>query len=518
MNRSIHSLVLPLLAAALTAAAPAFAASSAEKDQLQALQNQLTQMQSALQQLSDENRTLREHEREIDQKLAQLAAAQQSAAQQSAAPAAAVAAVTPAGQGTPSAAPPQNTSALPSGSAPPQNPSALPSGSALPTSSVPASTTFGSLSPNLRLWGYGEVYYTNPVNDRSQTTMDLARAVFGIGYKFDDRTEFNSEYEVEHAVSSASDVGEFEVEQFYVDRQLNDYVAVRAGLFLMPFGFLNEHHEPTNFYGVQRNFVETLIIPSTWREGGFNLHGDTPGGFSWSAGLTTGFNFSEWDFHPEFPPYTSALALANSNIAPLQASHQELALANARHLSQYVALGYNAVPGLTLGAAVSSGKAVPAGPGDPRVTLWEAHARWQPARWDLSAIYARGSISDTAEVNALNPGSPNPIPASFYGYYLQAAYRLWEHGDYRLNPFVRFERYNMGASFAGTPGPDIPRGLVPLSPAPGDLGPWPVDHDRVWTVGANFYVGPHVVLKADYQWFQENENFRRVDLGLGVAF
>ena len=46
----------------------------------------------------------------------------------------------------------------------------------------------------------------------------------------------------------------------------------------MPFGLLNENHEPTNFYGVQRNFVETLIIPSTWREGGFNLHGDTAGG------------------------------------------------------------------------------------------------------------------------------------------------------------------------------------------------------------------------------------------------
>ena len=44
------------------------------------------------------------------------------------------------------------------------------------------------------------------------------------------------------------------------------------------------------------------------------------------------------------------------------------------------------------------------------------------------------------------------------------------------------------------------------------------NHDRVWTVGANFYIGPHLVLKADYQWFQENTNFTRFDLGLGVAF
>src|SRR5262249_57330440 len=117
--------------------------------------------------------------------------------------------------------PPQNASALPGGPVSPgSNASALPEGPAPSGSSGPVTTSFGSLSPNLRLWGYGEVYYINPVNDRSQTTMDLARAVFGIGYRFDDRTEFNSEYEVEHAVSSASDVGEFEVEQFYLDLRL----------------------------------------------------------------------------------------------------------------------------------------------------------------------------------------------------------------------------------------------------------------------------------------------------------
>ena len=70
----------------------------------------------------------------------------------------------------------------------------------------------------------------------------------------------------------------------------------------MPFGFLNEHHEPTNFYGMQRNFVETLIIPSTWREGGFNLHGDTAAGFGWNVGLTTGNNLADWDFAPSSRP------------------------------------------------------------------------------------------------------------------------------------------------------------------------------------------------------------------------
>jgi hypothetical protein len=120
--------------------------------------------------------------------------------------------------------------------------------------------------------------------------------------------------------------------------------------------------------------------------------------------------------------------------------------------------------------------------------------------------------------NASNPGSPNPIPSDFYGYYFQGAYTAWEQGEYRFAPFVRWERYNMGSHYEGTPGPVLPTGLVPVSANPGDYGYWPINRDRVWTVGANFYVTPHVVFKADYQWFDLNTDFTRFDLGLGLAF
>jgi hypothetical protein len=404
--------------------------------------------------------------------------------------------------------------------------SALPdSTSAWPNATPEGGTSLASFAQGVKLWGYGEIYYTDPLHDRDRAQADLARAVFGIGYTFDSRTEFNSEYEIEHAVSSADDPGEFEVEQLYIDHQIIDPVAVRAGLFLMPFGMLNEHHEPTNFYGVQRNFVETLIIPSTWREGGFNFHGATQSGFGWNVGLTTGFDLSKWDFAPEFPQYTTALELINSDAGPLHATHQELALANAHDLSQYVSLSYFGIPGLTVGGAIFTGKAgaVPAPPNAPipgsqRVTLWEGHARWTPGKFDLSALYAHGSISNLAATNASNPGSPNPIPSSFYGYFFQAAYDVWQHGEYRLAPFTRWEVYNLGAGYEGTPGPMIPEGDIPLTGAPGDYGPWPRNMDRVWTIGANFYITPHVVLKTDYQHFLINGNFTRFDLGLGVAF
>jgi cell division protein FtsB len=511
MNRHSNSLAAGLLVAgALSLSTPALGASDQDA-RLDAMQKQLQQMQATLQQLADENRALREHEQQVDQELAQL---------KGQAPAAgALAAQSPANSALPAASGAVAGTAAAAATA--ANAAALP---AAPGPEVtPLGNTLATSAQNLRLWGYGEVYYINPTEVRRDTTMDLARAVFGIGYRLDDRTEFNSEYEVEHAVASSEDVGEFEVEQFWVDRRLNDYVSARAGLFLLPFGFINENHEPTAFYGVQRNFVETLIIPTTWREGGFNLHGTTPSGFAWNAGLTTGVNLSEWNFAPEVPPYNNALQMINNGAGPLAASHQELALANARYLSQYLALGYYGIPGLTLGAAISTGDAVPVPPApgaptpaNPRVTLWEGHARWTPGKWDLSALYAHGHISNLYDANAANPGSPNPIPSNFYGYYAQAAYQLWEHNEYRFNPFARYEYYTLGSSWSGTSGPMIPSGNVPLDS--GDYGPWPLDHDRVWTAGANFYIGPHLVLKADYQWFDVNSQFRRFDLGLGVSF
>ncbi|HVW70259.1 MAG TPA: porin [Steroidobacteraceae bacterium] len=526
-----------------TAADQAAAAPSTERQEVKALQKQLEEVQAQLRELAEQNKALLEHQKVLDrelqeqqQQLAQQAAAQSQLNAQvhkSASPpaSAAGAGALPAtggqvAQSTGGAAPTSvGQRAAPAAQGSGSSTSALPDNTGAAPSAGGAMASLASFAQNVKLWGYGEVYYTDPVHDRQRAQADLARAVFGIGYSFDSRTEFNSEYEVEHAVASSSDVGEFEVEQFYVDHQINDAVAVRGGLFLMPFGFLNEHHEPTNFYGVQRNFVETLIIPSTWREGGLNFHGDTQSGFGWNVGVTTGFDLSKWDFAPEYPPYTTALELEDTGSAPLQATHQELALANAHDLSQYVALSYFGVPGLTVGGAISTGKAVsvaapPNAPiaGSQRVTLWEGHVRWTPDKFDLSALYARGTISNLAATNASNPGSPNPIPSSFYGYYLQAAYDIWQHNEYRLSPFARWEVYNLGASYAGTLGPDIPSGEIPLTGAPGDYGLWPRNEDRVWTVGANLYVTPHVVLKVDYQHFQINDNFTRFDLGLGLNF
>lgn len=359
-----------------------------------------------------------------------------------------------------------------------------------------ASMTDAAAPGRATLFGYGELNYNRYDDDHAATQADTRRAVFGIGYRFDQQTHFVSEFEVEHAIVSADDDGEFEVEQFYIDHSLGDALNVKAGLFLIPSGLLNPSHEPTRYYGVERNFVETAIIPSTWREGGVGLYGTAFGGLSWDVGVTTGFNMAGWDFSEE----------GEGRESPLGSIHQELQKARASDLAQYVALNWNGVPGLNLGASVFTGQSdqsQPEVPASARTTLWETHARWRPGPWDFSALYAQGDISKTAALNAAAEDTAMPIPKRFFGWYLQGAVQAWSHGTYALSPFVRYERVNTADRFAS-----LPEGV---EAAAGDT-------EKVVTFGANFNLNPNLVLKIDYQDFRVDDDLNRFDLGLGLMF
>ena len=144
-----------------------------------------------------------------------------------------------------------------------------------------------------KLFGYGEANY-NRYRDSDRTSKaDMRRFVFGIGHRFNDKLTFVGEVEYEHGVVSAGDRGEAEIEQAYLNYKFNDKLNVKAGLFLIPLGILNETHEPTTYYGVERNEIETRIIPTTWREMGFGVHGLIGEGLKYDVGMTTGFDANQ---------------------------------------------------------------------------------------------------------------------------------------------------------------------------------------------------------------------------------
>ena len=347
--------------------------------------------------------------------------------------------------------------------------------------------------PATVLTSYGEITYNRPTRASQNAQADLRRFVLGFQHRFDPKTKLVTEVEVEHSVSSSGDPGEVAIEQAYVERQVAPQWALRGGLFLIPMGLLNETHEPTAFYGVERNFVETAIIPTTWREGGLQAVGAFDNGLTFQTGLSTGFDLTKWD-----------AASTDGAESPLGSIHQELALAKARDLSLFGALNWRGMPGLLVGGGVFTGGATHGrAAASARVTLWDAHVRWTPGRWDFAALYSRGSISNTAGLNAPLVGSTTLIPKSFDGWYAQAAYKLWSRDDAALSPFVRWEQFNTARSFA-----DLGPGLTPSGAMT----------ERVITLGANYQVAQGIVVKADVQRFRENRDADRLNLGLGWSF
>ena len=352
--------------------------------------------------------------------------------------------------------------------------------------------------------GYGEIAYNNYANDSSRNMADLKRFVLFLGHRFNEQLSFNSEVEWEHAVASASDKGESEIEQLYLDYRLGQDINLKTGLFLMPFGLLNQSHEPPVFYGVERNEIETRIIPSTWREGGLGLSGSTDLGLAWDVGITTGFDVAKFD----------------DASAPLAASHQELQFAKAHDLSYYGALNYRGIPGFTVGGALFTGNSTqgnadfnvdqsqPSFAGiQGRITLWDMHTRLQKNGWDLQAVYAKGAIAEADRIDAallafnnVNPGSRPYVPSAFYGWLVQGAYTVWQRGDMTVSPFIRYEEFNTQS--------EMPAGFA------ADLA----NADRVTTVGLTFKPHPQVVFKADVQKYWDNPNNDRFNLGLGYMF
>jgi hypothetical protein len=356
--------------------------------------------------------------------------------------------------------------------------------------------------PATTIGGYGEIHYNGYLKDKSRNQADLRRFVVSFGHRFTDRLSLVSELEVEHAVTSGGgDPGEVALEQAYLNYRFSPAVNVKAGLFLLPFGFLNRNHEPPAFYGVERNEVETRIIPTTLREGGIGIYGTTKFGLSYDFGLTTGYSIDKFD----------------DASAPLAAVHQELAEAKAANLSLYAGLEYKGVPGLTLGAAISSGNSSQANAtfkSDPtaadlsgikaRVTLWDVHARYQIAGFDVRGLYARGTISNAGRINQAfaavgGPGSP-VVPSAFYGWFVEGAYTFGLGGDVSLSPFARYERYDTQSKLAA--------GLIAD----------PANRDKVFTTGLSFKPFPDVVLKADYQTFIDHGENDRINFGIGYQF
>ena len=322
------------------------------------------------------------------------------------------------------------------------------------------------------LGGYGELHL-NMLEDQAtgeETNMlDFHRFVLFYGHRFNDRLRFTSELEIEHTVSGGDEPGEVELEQAYVEYDWAGSHSFRAGIFLVPVGILNETHEPPTFYGVERNPVESNIIPSTWWEGGLALNGLFADALRYDFAVHSGL-------------YTGAA----DNYA-VRAGRQKVAKAQFDAPAYTGRLRWLGVPGLELSASVQYQDDVTQDM-DPlagSAWLFSGHVAWQFGGFGLRALYARWSLS--------GPG-PEALGADRQqGWYVEPSWRFNE----QWGVFARYGRWdNLAGSTADT------------EYAQTDLG-------------VNYWLHPNVVLKFDYQDQDAAPGRKELDgwnLGVGYMF
>ncbi len=369
----------------------------------------------------------------------------------------------------------------------------------------PAASKIYGTRRGLSIGGYAEGFYSKFVSDKTRANRDNAdflRLVTYIGYKFNDWILFNSEVELEHGSTSTtktSGSGEVSVEFAYLDFLLSEYANVRAGMVLIPMGFLNEMHEPNTFHGVFRPEVESRIIPSTWRENGVGLFGKFGESLQYRLYAVNGLNARGF------------------SVAGLRGGRQKGNRALAEDISITGRVDYTPITSLLLGGSFYFGKQgqnqdvsgtrIP----DSHLSLWELHGQYRAYGLELRALFTMAHLGDArALTRALRTtkdiGTSDTIANTMVGTYAEVAYdilpHLYANTDQYLAPFVRFEYYNTQDN--------VPAGFSRNGNA----------EQRLWTSGLSYKPHPNVVLKVDYRRFSAVKGQRphEVNFGIGLAF
>lgn len=374
----------------------------------------------------------------------------------------------------------------------------------------PGASKIYSVKRGVSLGGYGEMLYENFDRAREDGTsspgrdkLDFLRAVVYLGYKFNDRVLFNSEIEFEHATTGegAEERGEVSLEFAYLDFFLKDKFNVRAGMVLVPMGFVNEQHEPPTFLGARRPYVERNLLPSTWRENGAGFFGES-GPVSYRAYLVTGLAAVQGT-SSEAEGF-SASGIRGGRSSGSNSAAEDLALTGR--------LDWKASPSISVGGSFYSGGA---GQGkttmggeaiDARTTLFDVHAECRFRGLEARALFVRTSIADATKVNDAQGLIGNQsVGERQYGAYGQVGYDVLaprEGTRQALIPFLRYERYNtqdrVPAGFSADLATDV----------------------TVTTLGVSWKPILNVAVKADYSRI-ENEARTGVDqfnLALGFLY
>ncbi len=354
----------------------------------------------------------------------------------------------------------------------------------------PAASKVYQVGKGLSIGGYGEANYQAIVGDEKgkKDNADFERLVLYAGYKFTDSILFNSEIEFEHG--STDDGGTVSVEFAALDFFIDPMANIRAGMVLLPMGFLNTIHEPPFYFGNNRPEVERQIIPSTWREIGVGLFGEILPNLTYTAYVVNGLNAADF------------------NSDGIRSGRQKGSQAKAEDLAFVGRVDYapDAVPGLSVGGSAYAGNSgqnqdFGGQQVDAFTQLYEAHVQWKYRGLEFRTLGSWGHIDDA---NVLSAAKGQTIGSSNYGWYTEVGYDilplLVKDTTQYLAPFFRYEQFD---TIAGTP-----TGFADDE----------TKDRQIYQFGLNYKPIPNVVIKADYRNFTAKKGNLPDDFNLGLGF
>ncbi|MGN1289024.1 MAG: hypothetical protein ACI4XG_20935 [Bradyrhizobium sp.] len=372
--------------------------------------------------------------------------------------------------------------------------------------------------PGLSIGAYGEIKFgsvQNPAaNGQWQNGFDAARFVLLPTYAITPNIIFNAEIEFEHAGSGFDNDdklhGTAEIEQVWIDFKIIDQFNVRSpGIDLVPIGYINQHHEPTQFYSVNRPELYNGLIPSTWKVPSSSVYGTITEDLKYQVMVST----SNEDFGDSFDNRTAAktvplpgtpYAAGIDGLNALTFSRPPLGdfqqLNNAVAVSGRLDFTPTFLPGLAGSvSAYYSPNTTPRGAhddlgnflGHSSLTMFDAEFRYRvpDTGLELRGEYVRAEFGRPENLRANNDSDPtNNVGKTMYGYSGEVAYHVplgtVLNSEWEAVPFYRYTYQNLQTGgFAGTDA-NLPTGA---------------GERQYHTAGFALFPSPKVVLKATYQ-------------------
>jgi hypothetical protein len=372
--------------------------------------------------------------------------------------------------------------------------------------------------PGLSIGAYGEIFFGMQQNPAAggqwQNGFDARRFVLLPTYAITDNIIFNAEIEFEHAGSGFDNDdklhGTAEIEQLWIDFKIADQFNWRApGVDLVPIGYINQHHEPTQFYSVFRPELYNGLIPSTWKVPATSVYGTIADGLKYQVMVSA----SNEDFGDSFDNRTEAktvppigtpyvagidgangLGFSNPPLGDFQQLNNNMAVSGRLDFTPPFWPGFAGSV-----SAYYSPNTTPRGAhddlgnllGTSSLTMFDTEFRYRvpTTGWEFRGEYVEAIFGNPANLRANNDSDPtNNVGKTMYGASGEVAYHFplgtILNSEWEAVPFYRYTYQNFQtAGFAGTDA-NLPTGAGQM---------------QFHTAGIAVFPSPKLVLKANYQ-------------------